>query len=100
VNALDTVRLIQEGQARADRWQAAFPSLYQAIAMTIPAHLVGRYTAQEWATTVAVFMEEGEAPITAAERLSRYMALHAERHDSTPTLASVQKRAADRHLKG
>lgn len=99
MNALDSVHLILEANATANRWLAAFPHLWASLCQMMPAHLQGRYTAQEWTTTVALFMRDGEGPVQAAERLGKYLTLHKERHDVTPTLAAVQRGAANRRLK-
>lgn len=99
MNALDSVHLILEASTRAERWLALFPNLWESLTHLMPAHLRGRYTPLEWTTTVALFMHPGEGPIDAANRLGLYLTLHKERHDATPTLASVQKHAADRRLK-
>lgn len=100
MNALDTVRLIREAEGTALRWQATYPALWDAVRRTIPAHLERRYTPMEWGTTVALFMQDAETPTTAAERLAKYLVLHQERHDQTPTLASIQRHAADRIRRG
>lgn len=100
MNALDSVRLIQHAQTRAERWAVAFPSVYLAVVGAMPAELTHRYTSDEWVTTVGVFMEDGEAPTTAAERLAQYLLAYQERHATIPTLEAIQQHAADRHLKG
>lgn len=99
MNALDSVHLILDANATAMRWHAAFPLLWGSLVDLQPAHLRGRYTPLEWTTTVALFMREGQGPVEAATRLGLYLTLHKERHNTTPTLASVQKHAADRRLK-
>lgn len=99
MNALDSVHLILDANATAHRWHAAFPNLWESLVDLQPAHLRGRYTPLEWTTTLVLFMGEGEGPVEAATRLGTYLTVHKERHDATPTLASVQKRAAERRLK-
>lgn len=99
MNTLDSVRLVLEANSTAMRWHAAFPLLWESLVDLQPAHLRGRYTPLEWTTTVVLFMHSGEGPVEAATRLGLYLTVHKERHDVTPTLAAVQRHAADRILK-
>lgn len=94
MNAMDTVRLIQDATERVARWP---DRIRGPVLRARPQAVRDRgYTPLEWMTTVEVFRHDGEDPATAAERLALYMTLHLERWDQTPTLARVQKNALRR----
>lgn len=92
---MDTVRLIHDATERVARW----PETTRGPVLRARPPMVREkdYTPLEWLTTVEVFRQEDEAPVTAAERLALYMTLHLERWDQTPTLNRVQKDALKRH---
>lgn len=96
MNAIDTVRLIQEATERTARWPKA---VRETVLAAMPQHVhdLG-YTPLEWMTTVEVFRQPQEALVIAARRLSLYMLAHAERWHATPTLARVQKDALARKV--
>lgn len=93
MNAMDTVRLIQEATEKVARWPRY---VRDGVLAACPEPVGARYSTLEWMTTVEVFRLPHEDLITATERLALYMTLHAERWDKTPTLARVQQDAITR----
>jgi hypothetical protein len=92
---MDTIRLIQEATEAVARWPRY---VRDAVLAARPEPVEDRYSTLEWMTTVDVFRQPGEDLVTCAERLALYLTVHAERWDSTPTLARVQRTAAEAAL--
>lgn len=88
MNAVQTVRAVTRAQATVTGWSSA---TYHAVTDLVPSSVLENdHTRGEWATTVEVLRQPGETPVDAAHRLRRYMDLHAERWDHTPTLKALR----------
>lgn len=94
-NALDTVRLIQNATLRASTWS---PNLQGQVLVAMPRDLQGVVPSGAWVALVATFASPDEHPVEAAARLAKYLLAYQEAHGRMPTLASVQRHAADRHI--
>lgn len=94
-NALDTVHLIQVAQQRVATWDL---NLQSQVLVATPREFM-EHGAQAWLTTVALIASPDEHPVYATQRLTKYLLAYQETYGRIPSLASVQKHAADRHLK-
>lgn len=94
VPALDSVRLTLNARWTAQTWD---PNLQGQVRVAAPDEFV-QTGAEVWITLVATFASTDEHPVKAAQRLTKYLLAYQETHGRMPTLASVQKHAADRHL--
>lgn len=95
-HALDSVRLILAAERRASTWT---PSLQAQARLALPTEWFNTFPWEAWLTTVALFASPDEHPVLAAQRLTKYLLTYQETYGRMPTLATVQRHAADRHLK-
>lgn len=91
MNAIQTVRAIRHAEDTVKGWAN---STLAEVSDHRPRIVIERgHTGWEWAITVELLRTEGEHPTTAAARIARYMTLHTERWDHTPTLKALTRRA-------
>lgn len=88
MNAIQTVQAVRYAQDQVHTWT---PNQTTQVNDAMPRLVRDKgHTGLEWAITVALLRKGWETPAEAAQRLARYMVLHAERFDHTPTLASLR----------
>lgn len=93
-HTVEHTRRILEAHERVLDWDTA---TYLAVLEHYPpTDSQGRPTVKSiglaWATTVEHWRRDGETPVTAAERLGLYLALHQETYGVRPTLEAVRVR--------
>lgn len=98
-NALSTIRLIQVADDRADHMGRTNPALALDVLSACPPAIRQATPDRAWVTLVILFASPGEEATVASARLARYLLAYQETWGRLPTLATVQRRAADRHLK-
>jgi hypothetical protein len=79
-----------ETKVREDWPLTVLDAVSEAIPQVARDHGVNTW---DWAVTVQLLRQPWESPEMAAERLARYMTLHAERWHTTPTMATLQRGA-------
>lgn len=96
--ALDSVRLIQVAHDRADHMARLWPGVSDAILAACPESIRQSIPDRAWITLVVLFASPDEDHTTAAERVAKYLLAYQETWGRLPTLATMQRHAADRHL--
>jgi hypothetical protein len=92
VNITDQVRAVREAERQV--LHAWLPATWDAVVAAMPPVALARDTSPwDWAVTVQLLRIDGETETMTAERVARYMTLHAERWHQTPTMSALRKGA-------
>lgn len=89
MNALEQVAAVQRATAQVAGWTH---DVHTAVVACMPqvAH-DHKVRPSDWCVTVQLFAQDWETETMAAERLARYLTLHAERWGDTPTMNALRK---------